>query len=278
MCFSGPMSAGFAALGIFMAWWVNARTSNFQLATGIFFYFTMELLQAIQYIYIAGGLASPQCDEFMNQFLTIIGFLHICLQPYYCHVINQSLCQRPSKDKSEEHNRKLLKYHYQYDIIKRLCLMGGLLIFLRWPMAYVPGWNTMDVSSIDGIGKSTEWVRGEKVCTFKSKAMIHLGWSVPMADATYNIQGIGLHSFLMFAPFFALYEKTGMILQGCVLYFSGPVLASLISPNLMEQASIWCFYSIAQIAIMLFLIRETLLCNWGKKGLLADSKAKAKQQ
>ena len=32
----------------------------------------------------------------------------------------------------------------------------------------------------------------------------------------------------------------------------------------MEQASIWCLFSIAQIAIMLFVIREVLLREWGK--------------
>jgi len=85
-----------------------------------------------------------------------------------------------------------------------------------------------------------------------------------MADPSYNIQGVGLHAFLMFAPFFAMYEKRGMMLQGLVLYLTGPVAAALITSNLMEQASIWCFFSIAQICIMLFLIRETLIVNWGR--------------
>ena len=47
------------------------------------------------------------------------------------------------------------------------------------------------------------------------------------------------------------------------LFAFGPYLAGLITPNCM-QASIWCFFSIAQIAIMLFCIRETLITNWGK--------------
>lgn len=60
------------------------------------------------------------------------------------------------------------------------------------------------------------------------------------------------------------YEKKGMVLQGCFLFFFGPVLASIITPNIMEQASIWCFFSIAQILVMLFLIRETLIRVWGR--------------
>lgn len=242
------MSAAFAAIGLFSAWWVHTRTSNVELASGIFFFFTMEFLQAIQYMFLATGLDDPMCDTIINKVLTLAGFLHICLQPYFCHVINASLT-------------KSQKYLDRYVVIKRLCLIGGFLLFIRHFLAYIPSLNTMNINDAN---KSTEWLRGEHLCTFKSQAMYHLGWSVPMADPSYYVMGAGIHSFLMFAPFFALYEKKGMILQGCFLFVFGPVLASLISDDLMEQASIWCFFSIAQISIMLFLIRETLIVNWGR--------------
>lgn len=267
------MSAAFAAIGLFSAWWVYSRTSNMELASGIFFFFTMEFLQAIQYYFIAPELvddisagdrpASP-CDTQANKILTLLGFLHICLQPYFCHVINSSLT-------------KSCKYRDRYNVIKRLCLIGGFLLFARYFLSFVPSLNVMDLKA----QPSTEWLRGTNLCTFKSKTMWHLGWSVPMADPTYYIPGAGIHSFLMFAPFFALYEKKGMILQGCFLFLFGPVMASLISDNLMEQASIWCFFSIAQISIMLFLIRETLIINWGRGNisvLKKDKDGKEKEQ
>lgn len=71
----------------------------------------MELLQAIQYFFIAPNLDSPICDTITNQILTIAGFLHICLQPYFCHVINASLT-------------KNARYIDRYQVIKRLCLIG----------------------------------------------------------------------------------------------------------------------------------------------------------
>jgi hypothetical protein len=242
MCFSMEMSALFAAVGLFSSWWIFSKTSNISLASGVFFFFTMELLQSIQYLFIAPSLDSPICDTFMNQFLTILGFLHICLQPYFCHVINASLTKNE-------------KYLDRYLVIKRLCLIGGGLLFARFLLAHT--WDQML-----GTQKSTEWLRGEKLCTYRGN--YHLAWSVPMADPTYVIPGAAIHSFLMFAPFFALYEKKGMVLQGVFLFAFGPYLAALITPNLMEQASIWCFFSIAQIAIMLFCIRETLIINWGR--------------
>jgi len=235
------MSAAFAAIGLFASWWIWSKTSNTQLASGVFFFFTMELLQAIQYFFIAPSLDSPICDTIMNQVLTIAGFLHICLQPYFCHVINASLT-------------KNAKYIDRYLVIKRLCLMGGCMLFGRFLLAH--RWpQTLN-------GPSTEWLRGQKLCTYRGNH--HLAWSIPMADATYVIPGAAIHSFLMFAPFFALYEKKGMVIQGIFLFVFGPYLAGLITPNLMEQASIWCFFSIAQISIMLFCIRETLIINWGR--------------
>jgi len=277
MCFTGEMSAGFAAIGLFASYWVYSRTSNMELASGIFFFFTMEFLQAIQYYFIAPELRSSDdgqcggtdsvnyyedlspCDTKINKVLTLLGFLHICLQPYFCHVINASLTTS-------------CKYKDRYNIIKRLCLIGGFLLFIRYYLSFIPSLNTMDLTKQD----STEWLRGRYLCTFKNKDMWHLGWSVPMADPSYYVMGASIHSFLMFAPFVALYEKKGMILQGLVLFFFGPIMASWFSPNLMEQASIWCFFSIAQISIMLFLIRETLLVNWSKDNISVFKKAETK--
>jgi hypothetical protein len=252
MCFDQKSAFGFAALGFFAAWWIHHKTNNSDLAAGVFFFFTMEFLQGLQYFVIADDLDHHMCADKINQFLTMLGYLHICLQPYYCHLINSSLTN------SE-------KYKLKYSVIKRLSLIGGFLLFARFLIAGFPGMSTMDVSfnKETGTGASTEWLRGEKLCTFNGK--YHLAWAVPMADPTYYVQGAGIHSFLMFAPFFALYEKKGMIIQGAFLFLTGPGLAAFITPNLMEQASIWCFFSIAQICIMLFGIRETLVIHWGRE-------------
>jgi len=109
-------------------------------------------------------------------------------------------------------------------------------------------------------GPSTEWVRGEKLCTFRGK--YHLAWSIPMADPTYVIPSLGLHFFLLFAPSFALYENTNhkwKVIRTIFVFVTGPFLAGWITSDLMEQGSIWCFFSIAQIAIMVYSDRKRLL-------------------
>ena len=243
--------------------------------SGVFFFFTMEFLQGLQYFVIADNYDDDaKCNQWINQVLTLAGFAHICLQPYFCHVINASLT------KSE-------KYLWQYRCIKRLCLIGGFLLFCRFLLAHYNiestmfgVSNTMDAGFLAGAdtGKSTEWLRGEKICTFNGK--YHLAWSIPMADPSYLVPGAQIHSFLMYAPFFALWEKKGMIVQGAFLFLTGPALAAYFTPNLFEQASIWCFFSIGQITSMLFLIRETLILEWGtddhRTSLLASKAAEGK--
>ena len=35
MCFTGEMSAGFAAVGLFSSWWIYTKTENMELASGV---------------------------------------------------------------------------------------------------------------------------------------------------------------------------------------------------------------------------------------------------
>lgn len=72
-----------------------------------------------------------------------------------------------------------------------------------------------------------------------------------MYDQTYFSPGASVHFFLMFAPFMVVDRK--MAVLGGFLLLSGPFLASYITPSLFEQASIWCFYSCVQTAMMVFL-------------------------
>jgi Family of unknown function (DUF5765) len=165
----------------------------------------------------------------MNQALTVLGFLHICYQPYFTHIINSALTKNP-------------KYLEQYKIVLRLCLLGGTLLFLRFVFSeYAMGKISSDFTDwsgeepVPGSCRTYEWLRGEKLCTFSGK--YHLSWSVPMYDPTYWSPSAAIHSFLMFAPFFVM--KKNMIIQGFFLWLAGPFAASYITSNLMEQASIW---------------------------------------
>eukprot|EP00041_Stephanoeca_diplocostata_P028457 m.807710 g.807710 ORF g.807710 m.807710 type:complete len:310 (-) comp23380_c0_seq1:2352-3281(-) len=251
MCFSKEMSMTFSILGLLMSIWVYKRTSNLQLAIGVFYFFLMEFLQYFQYLFI------DDCDNQWNKVLTVLGYLHICYQPYFTHIINSALT------KSE-------RVLTMYVPILRLCLIGGTCLFLRWVATYY----IEEREHFSDDVKSTEWLRGETLCTLNGK--YHLAWSVPMIDVSYYVPSAAIHSFLMFAPFFVV--KSNMLVQGFFLWMTGPYLAAYITDNLMEQASIWCFFSIAQIGFMLYVIRDVLILHWGRASSNAQSSSIATQQ
>jgi len=249
MCFDQTTSFVFAGIGLFLAWYVHYYTENTRLAVGIFWFFLMEFLQGFQYFFI------NDCDNQWNQLLTLLGFAHICYQPYFTHIINSSLTRHP-------------KYLDQYQIVLRLCLLGGTTLLARYVLAeYATTLVSSDfgdwlgATPAPGSCRTAEWLRGERLCTYRGK--YHLAWAVPMYDPTYWSPSAAIHSFLMFGPFFVM--KRNMIIQGIFLWAAGPLLASFITPNLQEQASIWCFFSIAQIGIMLYIIREQLILGWGRQ-------------
>ena len=111
-------------------------------------------------------------------------------------------------------------------MVLRLSAIAGLWLFSRFLLAHAGYGSTMDVGFEDGAdtGKSTEWLRGEKLCTFRGK--YHLAWSVPMTDPSYYMPSAQIHAFMMYAPFLALYEKRGMLVQGGFLLLTGPVMAA----------------------------------------------------
>ncbi len=111
MCFSKEMSAAFTALGFLAALWVWMKTSNKQLALGICYPALMELIQTAQYYFIAPNIDSSICDTLINQFLTILGFFHICWQPYFVNLLHASVNKNP-------------KFIDRFVVIQRLCLIG----------------------------------------------------------------------------------------------------------------------------------------------------------
>eukprot|EP01095_Lingulamoeba_sp_RSL-Kostka_P005836 TRINITY_DN1776_c0_g1_i1.p1 TRINITY_DN1776_c0_g1~~TRINITY_DN1776_c0_g1_i1.p1 ORF type:complete len:259 (+),score=59.39 TRINITY_DN1776_c0_g1_i1:100-876(+) len=223
MCFNQPMSFAMAGIGLLCSIAIYFRTKNLRLSGGMFFFFTMEFLQGFQYIWI------DDCDNTINKVLTLLGLIHIILQPFFTHLI----CSALALDE---------KTQAKYQVILQFCLLGALWLLLRLLMS---PWAS------DFIDTNSEWLRGTQICTYSGEK--HLAWSVPLYDQTYFTAASSIHFFLMFAPFFVMGKS--MIILGTFLLITGPVLASYVTPNLQEQASIWCFYSCAQTALMMLLYK-----------------------
>lgn len=220
MCFNQPMSGMFSVLAILIAVLTHRATQNNRLTAGVVWFALMEGLQFFQYYWI------DDCDSIINKTLTWLGFFHICLQPFFTHLMTSTLVTS-DEDK------------YKYKAVLGLSVAVAVWMLFK---SFLAPWATDDITKCP----STEWLRGENLCTLSGK--YHLAWSVPMHPPTYFVPSAATHSFAMFAPFLLFGHKIFII--GAILFFSGPVLASYITPSLLEQASIWCFFSIAQILVM----------------------------
>jgi hypothetical protein len=246
MCFSQEMSGFFSVFGLFVAYWVWNGTHNKLVTSGVIYFVLMEVLQFFQFFWI------NDCASQVNQFLTIVGFAHICFQPYFTHAMNFGVLRNPTK--------------VAWGVfVRRLCLIQGAYMFSRWVFV-----DMETVAQSCDIGK--DWLAGEKLCTYMGTH--HLAWEMPLHNATYFWPSNNVHFFMMFAPFLA----GGLLstIPGVILFLTGPYLASQLTDNLHEQASVWCFFSIAQITILTLYMRITLGSRWGQfdsEGNLLSSRA-----
>jgi len=122
-------------------------------------------------------------------------------------------------------------------------MIGGIWLFARYFLvAFFPcyfGPSTPRVSDFDDFFPSnatglreTEWIKGETLCTYLGSQ--HIAWSIPLAEVSYYVPSVSVHSFLMFVPFFIM-DDFELAAQGVILALTGPILAAFISANLHEQ-------------------------------------------
>ena len=82
MCFTQEMSGFFSVGSILMAIYGYRKYENRQLAIAILYFGAMETLQFVQYFFVARPEDDyAMCGDSTNQFLTVLGGLHICFQP-----------------------------------------------------------------------------------------------------------------------------------------------------------------------------------------------------
>ncbi len=220
MCFTYEVSVCLSLYGCAISYYFYYYKSPIFYTVG---YFTlMEILQTIQYYVVADNLDSPQCLSFWNKFLTTLGFIHICYQPYFINYhteINDS-------------NHITKPY---FVIIKRFCLVGGTMLLFRHFQRLI-----FDESYENYI--ATEWLNGNRLCTYRGN--IHFAWSVPMTDVSYYLPSSNIHFFLFFVPQFVIYEHKRWIIKSFLMILTRPIFASYMTSNLQEIASIWCFVSV----------------------------------
>lgn len=249
------MSAAFSVVGLAAALWAYNRGINNYVIAAVLYFVLMEVLQAVQYFFIAYDIdplnptleqmqASPACQSMPNKFLTFLGYVHIAFQPCFNTYVSG-------------HARNA--YDKQYKVILRFQVIGALLFISRYLLTWVdfgalgldPGYSF----NPETWEKNMEWLNGPALCTYKG--LYHLAWSVPLVPVSYYMCSISLHFILMFVPDFAIddgcaVENWFRYLRTLGTMITGPLLADWITSNKHEAASIWCFFSVTQVVTFIF--------------------------
>ena len=198
-----------------------------------------ELLQTVQYAFIAKAEDGwSMCGNQTNQFLTLIGYVHICFQPFFLNLALDALWRRNS-----------LVGRLHNDLIQRLCLAGAAFLFGRYISAIVDPSMLAPVSEAcpsttslsngyDPLLQETPPSLPGFSCTYLSNTTTdnssgHLAWALPFASPSYFVPNLAVHAFLMFAP--ALVHPDPIARAGgLLLCVTGPIMAKYITPSLNE--------------------------------------------
>jgi len=177
------------------------------------FFAFMESLQAFQYSVV------DQCDNPINQVLTLIGFIHLAFQPFFVNLYLGAF-MTPAQKK-------------HVPLILSLSFFGGIMMMNRLWLTEGDHMCTIGIQPMCG----------QKMCTFRGN--VHLAWQMPMqhADQDYFTPGWTLHFVLFYLPSYAL----GMYGHTIFLLISGPFLGRVLTSHQDEIPAIWCFFSIIQV-------------------------------
>jgi hypothetical protein len=130
----------------------------------------MEIIQYFQYKVI------DQCNNKINRYLTILGYIHICFQPLFFNLWLFAFTVKP-----------IVQYLY-------MSFFGGLMLASR--LFYVKNNELCDASYEPLCGKRTCSVSGER----------HIAWNVRLRAPDWVTPSISLHFFLWFFPALSMFH------------------------------------------------------------------------
>jgi len=216
MCFTEKQSLSLTFIGFIVSYYVYNNNNKFELWFPILYFTFMELFQYLGYIAIRTN------NKKLNKILSHLIYIHISFQPLFINIWFSNFIS----------NKNM---HYMLFIYK-LCFIGGIFMLLR---LYTINKNS-DLCDTDvevGCAKNTELKLGP----------LHIMYLFKLKAPNYYIPSMFIHFFLFFIPIILL-DVNKIVYLFSIL---GPILASVISKNKDEVASIWCFISVPILIISL---------------------------
>jgi hypothetical protein len=242
MCWNGKASTVLATCGFIGCAYSAYKKEPPALWTCLSYFSLMEALQAYTYTVINA------CNNPMNQIATLLGFLHIAIQPFFINAM--SLYFIPEKARL-----KISSFVYF------VCFVCMILMVIK---IYPFGWSSVVP-------------RGEPLCADRLCSVSgnwHIAWELPVND----FMNITLFNYkIVWAPYIIaafilplLYGSWRFTLYHLVL---GPFLARLSTNNPNEFPAVWCLLSIGFLLVVVKTpVRQLLFvrCVWWTRRLTEE--------
>jgi len=225
MCWSGEASAVLASIGLGTTLYCAIKKTPPALWITLGYFSLMELLQAFTYQVI------NQCGSETNQILTLLGYLHICFQPFFVNCISMHFLPK-------EKQAKIMLPAYSICFVATLIMLIQLQHF-SWSGMCVPG----------------EPLCAKILCSVSGNW--HIAWDIPLNGIAITIK-TSFFSFRLPA-FIAAYFVASFLMpfvygvwRGTIFHLLfGPFLAWLTTDNMNEWPAVWCLLSIGIIMLVL---------------------------
>lgn len=222
MCWGPGVSATIVGIGMAATVVTVRRKVPLAFSVAIGWFTFMEALQ------LAGYLVINQCDNPINQMVTLLSILHIVFQPFFINAFSLELVPETIRRRA-----RIPVY--------TLCGVSSAIMLLQlYPFPWA------------GTCEPNVNLCGSPLCTVSGNW--HLAWNVPYNGLMVGVdQMIGLKwgfPLYMFVSFLVplMYGAWRFTLFHAIF---GPLLAARLTGNVNEVPAIWCLFSLGLVLMAL---------------------------
>lgn len=227
MCFSLQASGFMFLLGVISSVWGYYKL-NWKISVSIGYFTIMQI------IHILGYLTIDKCDNIYNQLASRLNYIHICFQSFFIILGHYGIMEYTKNIDRDSKTR----------VIYALYITFTLGIFLLFRLVD----NLFNGQRLSN-KKTSSCIWCGDTCSFKGEK--HINFQLPLLKTNYYIPSIFAH-FIGFFIIPLFINKLVAILT-IILAITTFVPAYFLNIKNSEAGTIWCFYSITQILLILFI-------------------------
>jgi len=228
MCFSLEASNFMLALGSISSIWAYYKI-NWQVGLLLGYFALMQL------IHVVGYLTINDCKNKYNQLASRLNYIHICFQPFVV-IIGYWGLMLYTKNINRDSRIRLM-----YALV--ITFVIGLFLFFRQFKEF-----SSNGQKLSKINNKNDCIWCGELCSFAGEK--HINFSLPLLKTDYLIPSLFIHFFGMFI--IPLFINKFIAILTIILGVLTLIPAKMHGIDTSEAGTIWCFTSIIQLLIAIF--------------------------